>query len=86
MGVPSDWRRASGSAFRRRCAPKCPWKKDPHSGREDAHNLAGETWSAPNKWPAEAELPGFRAFVASYFADMTAIARRLLSLIAASLG
>lgn len=39
-----------------------------------------------NQWPAEDALPGFRAAMRSYFADMTHIARRLVQVLAVALG
>jgi len=40
----------------------------------------------PNQWPVEATLPGFRGACEAYMAQMQALSRRLMRLIALSLG
>jgi isopenicillin N synthase-like dioxygenase len=49
---------------------------------DDPRALAGEPLQGPNQWPDEAALPGFRAVIKRYVAEMTDLARRLVHAIA----
>ena len=49
---------------------------------DDPRVLAGEPLQGPNQWPDEAALPGFRAVIERYVAEMTGLARRLVHAIA----
>jgi isopenicillin N synthase-like dioxygenase len=49
---------------------------------DDPHALAGKPLQGPNQWPDEAALPGFRAVIERYVAEMTDLARRLVNAIA----
>ncbi len=46
---------------------------------------SGRRFVGPNQWPAEADLPGFRAAVLDYAAVMDGFARRFLPAVAVSL-
>jgi isopenicillin N synthase-like dioxygenase len=48
--------------------------------------LEGKPLQGPNQWPSEAELPGFRATIDRYVAEMSALARELVGAITVSLG
>jgi len=52
---------------------------------DDPEVLAGLRYKAPNQWPDEAALPGFRADVVAYCAAMEALALSLLPLYARAL-
>jgi len=47
--------------------------------------LSGRRFVGPNQWPAEKELPGFRAAVLDYVTTMDGLARRLLPAMALAL-
>jgi len=47
--------------------------------------LSGRRFVGPNQWPAEPELPGFRANVLAYTETMDAFARRFMRVVAAAL-
>ncbi len=55
-------------------------------GREDSERLPSDVWSRPSLWPDETVLPGFRTFMTRYHGQLSMLARRLMSLIARSLG
>jgi isopenicillin N synthase-like dioxygenase len=52
---------------------------------DDPGALAGKPLQGPNHWPDEAALPGFRAVVDRYVAQMSALARKLVHVIAIAL-
>jgi isopenicillin N synthase-like dioxygenase len=53
---------------------------------DDPDALAHKPLQGPNQWPDEATLPGFRAVINQYIAEMTDLARRLVHAITISLG
>jgi isopenicillin N synthase-like dioxygenase len=52
---------------------------------DDPGALAGKPLQGPNHWPDEAVLPGFRAAVDRYVAQMNALARKLVHAISIAL-
>jgi len=54
-------------------------------GPDDPLLRSGRKFVGPNVWPAESELPGFRAAALDYSATMDAFSRRLLPAVAVSL-
>jgi isopenicillin N synthase-like dioxygenase len=52
----------------------------------DPRAVAGKPLQGPNQWPDQAELPGFRATIEHYVAEMTRLARKMVGAIAISLG
>jgi isopenicillin N synthase-like dioxygenase len=52
---------------------------------DDPLLLSGRRFVGPNLWPAEAELPGFRANVLEYVDTMDRLARRFLPVVAVAL-
>ena len=53
---------------------------------DDPDALAHKPLQGLNRWPDEATLPGFRAVINQYIAEMTDLARRLVHAITISLG
>lgn len=53
---------------------------------DDPDALAGKPLQGPNQWPAEADVPGFRATVEAYVDQMGTLARKMVGAIATSLG
>ncbi len=53
---------------------------------DDPDALAGKPLQGPNQWPSEVLVPGFRAAAEAYVAQMTTLARRMVSAISTSLG
>lgn len=52
---------------------------------DDPLLLSGRRFVGPNRWPEEADLPGFRAAVLAYAEAMDGFARRLLPVVAVAL-
>ena len=52
----------------------------------DPRALAGKPLQGPNQWPEEQTLPGFRATMDNYVAEMSTLARKMVGAIAISLG
>src|SRR5213082_855387 len=52
---------------------------------DDPLLLSGRRFVGPNQWPAEADLPGFRANVLDYHAVMDRFVRRFMRIIAVAL-
>src|SRR5437588_774436 len=61
----------------------------PPAGRErppdDPLLLSGRRFVGPNQWPADSDLPGFRANLLEYAAAMDSFARRFVRIVAAAL-
>jgi isopenicillin N synthase-like dioxygenase len=55
-------------------------------GPDDPDVLANRRFHAPNKWPRESDLPGFRANLLTYMATLEALCKRLVPLYALALG
>jgi isopenicillin N synthase-like dioxygenase len=53
---------------------------------DDPAALAGRPLQGPNQWPDESALPGFRAAIETYVAQMTGLARRMVEAITIALG
>ncbi|MCX5495548.1 isopenicillin N synthase family oxygenase [Kaistia dalseonensis] len=53
---------------------------------DDPGALAGKPLQGPNQWPDEAVLPGFRATIDRYVAEMSELARKLVRAISISIG
>lgn len=52
----------------------------------DPKALAAKPLQGPNQWPDETVLPGFRATIETYVAEMSTLARKMVGAIALSLG
>lgn len=52
---------------------------------DDSAALASKPLQGPNQWPDEALLPGFRAVIERYVAEMSALARKLVRAITISI-
>lgn len=53
---------------------------------DDPAALAGKPLQGPNQWPDEALVPGFRATMEAYVAQMSALGRQMLDAITLALG
>jgi isopenicillin N synthase-like dioxygenase len=52
---------------------------------DDPLLLSGRRFVGPNQWPAESDLPGFRANLLEYAATMDSFARRFMRIVAVAL-